>query len=237
MIPDDDETRLVRRDIDDETRLVRRDVVDDDTRFVRRDVNPDDDSVEPEDDQTRVVDRRSVDPETDQTRVVNRHSVDETRIVRAPIAPDSDESTRLRARGAGVAFDIDPDRTQLSTRPTGQTRHNAAPAASASRANPAGVPLGVAAGVLAGLSHPPDAPIGSTAIYGVRAPEPSAPIQRLELGADHPPVVLPATAEQIRQVSGTRARRRSVVAISVIVVATAIVAGAAIVAAIVILGL
>jgi hypothetical protein len=255
---DDDDTRLVRRDADDDddTRFVRHDVdvdvdvdVDDaDTRFVRRDTG-NAGSADDEPDETRVVGRRSLDREDDQTRVVGRHSIDETRVVenavhanQEPVTPDSDDATRLSGRAPAAASDTDPERTQLSTRtPAGQPRQNAAPAflpASAQqRTNVTGVPSGAAAGVLAGISHPPDAPLGSTATYSVRAPEPAAPIQRLTIDANHPTVELPASAEQIRRAASARSRRRSIVAIIVIVIASAAVAGVAIGAAVVISGL
>ncbi|MGO4105021.1 hypothetical protein AB4Y63_13790 [Leifsonia sp. YAF41] len=82
-----------------------------------------------------------------------------------------------------------------------------------------------------GVSRPPDAPVGSITSYGVRAPESSAaPIRRIEQSAVEPEVVLPATAEQIRHADSAHARRRGLMAISLVVLATLLVAGLAIVA-------
>jgi hypothetical protein len=228
---------MVTADNDEDSRLIRRDV--DDTRFVRRGGG----------------DTRLVHDDNEQTRVVDRHSVENTRVVESaldaagqPVIPEADdEATRLRARTTDAACTTDaagvtdPDRTQLSTRqPGGRPRQAAVLAVPTAPTDSTvvGFPVGVPAGFPSSIPRPPDAPVGSTTSYGIRSPGPAAaPIHRVDLSAGIPRIARPATPEQIRRVGGAHERRRSLVAISVIMLVTAVVAGVATIAIIVIAGM
>lgn len=190
----------------------------DDNRLVRRDGGED---------------TRSSDTANDQTRVVDRRPVGDTRVV------SDDEATRLSNRTTDPAHETDPDRTQLSTRSPGEWRKRSrvrvspavpvTPPATPASATKAADGSGAA---WTGVSRPPDAPVGSISSYGVRAaePPPAAPLRRIEQSAAEPEVALPATAEQIRHADSAHARRRGLMAISLVVLATVLVAGLAIVA-------
>jgi len=192
-------------------------------------------------------DMRAVHADNDQTRVVDRHPLGETRVVENDVDAggrhvgsddDDGEATRLTKRRADAVDDADPDRTQLSTRSLSRrSRRTARLAALPDSTGPGGVP-----GENIGVARLPDAPVGAKAVYGVRAPTPeSAQIPRADRSPATPPaippVTLPATAEQIRRAGGIRDRRRSVKALSIIVLTTLLVAAAATVAIIVISGL
>ncbi len=213
VIPDDDDTRVVRPGAGDDSYASRPDAGDE---------------------------TRTVHVDNDQTRVVDRHPVGETRVVERAghsVGPhdsvvDSIEATRRSTRRAESVDDADPDRTLLSTRSVGSRWRQW----KARNAPPASTVAGRGLAAAASVSRAPDAPVGSTVRYGVRAPIPvAAPVHRRSV--THPPVALPATAEQIRRAGGRRARRRSVTALGFIVLVTFVVASGAIGAIVIISGL